>query len=350
MPAPPRSSPVVVLAALLGACANVTIPTETPRDQLPALLVPAELVAQAGATWPGAVAVATDSDVGRTADPPADDPVDTGARPVAATGGDGELVSAAPQPASYALVIGIERYRDVPAATGARKDAESFAELSRQTLGIPDDHVRVLLDDRAGKTDIAKQVRWLQTNVPAGGRIYVYFSGHGAPDPASGVSYIVPYDGDPQYLTESAIKMSDILADLEKTKAKDVLAIADSCFSGAGGRSVLAPGTRPLVHVEPVRAAARVALLSASSGAEISGPTADGKGGLFSKYLMTAIGTGAADINGDGQISLRELDEWITPRVKREARKANREQTPSLQLGKKLGEPAEFIVSWGYAR
>ncbi|MBK9757911.1 MAG: caspase family protein [Nannocystis sp.] len=262
----------------------------------------------------------------------------------------GALVVAAPQPGSYALIIGIEKYRDVPAATGARGDAERFAEMARTTLGVPEENVRLLLDDRASKTDIAKQLRWLQSNVPAGGRIYVYFSGHGAPDPTSGASYIVPYDGDPQYLGESAMKMTEVLGDLEKTKAKDVLAIADSCFSGAGGRSVLAPGTRPLVRVEPVKTTARVVLLSASTGAEISGPSADGKGGLFSKYLIDAIGSGQADLNGDGQISLKELEDWIKPRVKREAKRANRDQTPSVQVGKKLGAPADFIVSWGYAK
>ena len=75
-----------------------------------------------------------------------------------------------------------------------------------------------------------------------------------------------------------------------------------------------------------------------------------GKGGLYSKYLLDAIGSGQADINGDSQISLKELDEWVRPRVQREARKANREQTPTVQLGKKLGASDEFIVAWGYAK
>jgi uncharacterized caspase-like protein len=340
-------------AALLGACSSPKIETKTPADQLPDLIVPPALAAQAGGVnltgdslgdgGGGGGAVASIED----RDPPRDPPRDPGREPAREPG---TLVSAAPQPASYALIVGIEKYRDVTPATGARHDAERFAELARQTLGVPEDHIRLLLDERAGKTDIVKQIRWLQSNVPAGGRIYVYFSGHGAPEPTSGVSYIVPYDGDPQYLGESAIKMSDILADLEKTKAKDVLAMADSCFSGAGGRSVLAPGTRPLVRVDPPKASARVALLSASSGAEISGPAPDGKGGLFSKYIVEAIGSGAADLNGDGQISLKELEDWVKPRVKREAKKANREQTPSLQVGKKLGSPDEFIVSWGYAK
>ena len=360
-----RSSLVALVAALLGACANANIPTATPRDQLPDLLVPAALVAEAGArkSGGGSGAVAYEprpsskggsswsGDSGDSDDSDNDTRPAVAKRTPASSGGDETaLVSAAPQPASYALVIGIEKYRDVAAATGARYDAERFAEMARTTLGVPEDNIHTLLDERAGKSDIAKQIRWLQSNVPAGGRIYVYFSGHGAPDPTSGVSYIVPYDGDPQYLTESAIKMSEMLGDLEKTKAKDVLAIADSCFSGAGGRSVLAPGTRPLVRVQEVKTTARVALLSASSGAEISGPSADGRGGLFSKYLIDAIGSGQADINGDGQISLKELEDWIKPRVKREAKKANRDQTPNVQVGKKLGAPSDFIVSWGYGK
>ena len=354
-----RSSGAAALAVLLCACSGAVIPSATPAKDLPDLIVPTEIAngKQRKDEPPRLAAIPEprghdDTSEYATQPEPEDAPV-AQRPPLPMTGdrsGTPGLVSAAPQPASYALIIGIETYRDVAPAPGARRDAERFAEMTRTTLGIPDDHVRLLLDDRATRTDIAKQVRWLTTNVPSGGRIYLYFSGHGAPDPTSGVSYIVPYDGDPQYLGESAIKMTQILGDLEKTRARDVLAIADSCFSGAGGRSVLAPGTRPLVRVEPVKTTARVALLSASSGAQISGPTPDGKSGLFSKYLMDALGSGQADINGDAQISLRELEEWIGPRVAREARKANREQTPNVQVGKKLGAPDDFIVAWGYAR
>lgn len=355
----PRAPRLVALTTLLlAACGGALPPSETPADELPALILPAELVADAtrprlGNDTPDPVSDPPDR-VADNSDPRPNETPRSYTRDTSRNDPPADaalsLVSAAPQPASYALIIGIEKYRDVSAATGARRDAERFAEMARTTLGVPEDNVRLLLDDRASKTDIAKQIRWLQSNVPAGGRIYVYFSGHGAPDPTSGASYIVPYDGDPQYLGESAIKMTQVLGDLEKTKAKDVLAIADSCFSGAGGRSVLAPGTRPLVRVEEVRTTARVALLSASTGAEISGPTADGKGGLFSKYLIDAIGSGMADMNGDGQISLKELEDWIKPRVKREAKRANREQTPNVQVGKKLGAPDDFIVSWGYGK
>lgn len=354
----------LALAVLLVACSKQTIATETPPDELPQLMLPSALRLQAGASNSGGGAVARNNDYGGGGGGgggggdrdwrDAEDSEDGGgggggggrSKPAVA----GAMVSAAPQPTAYALIVGIEKYRDVTAAGGARGDAERFAELARVTLGVPEDNIKVLLDDRASRTDISKQIRWLQANVATGGRVYFYFSGHGAPDPTSGVSYIVPFDGDPQYLKDTAIPMTEVLGDLEKTKAKDVLALADSCFSGAGGRSVLAPGTRPLVRVEPPKQSARVALLSASSGAEISGPAADGSGGLFSKYVFDAIASGSGDINGDGQISLKELADWIGPRVQREAKRANREQTPHLTLGKKLGSADDFIVSWGYKR
>ncbi|WAS96160.1 caspase family protein [Nannocystis punicea] len=351
---------VFPLAALLltPACKQQQIATATPVDELPPLIIPTELRVDAGSMGSGGgdTRIAS-NDVHDGGGSGGSDWRSTGDEPTKRNSGGGgskasagAMVSASPQPTAYALIVGIEKYRDVTPAGGARTDAEKFAELARVTLGVPEDNIKVLLDDRASRTDIAKQMRWLQANVPSGGRVYFYFSGHGAPEPTSGVSYIVPFDGDPQYLKDTAIPMTEVLGDLEKTKAKDVLALADSCFSGAGGRSVLAPGTRPLVRVEDVKPQTRVAMLSASSGAEISGPAADGSGGLFSKYLIEAIGSGQGDINGDGQISLKELAEWIGPRVKREAKKANREQTPHLTLGKKLSAADEFIISWGYSR
>lgn len=356
MPRLPRRLALAALV-LLPACSKTQIQTATPRDELPPLLIPSALRLSAGAREGGSGGssrVASNDGGGGSSwdDVPEDNPKprSSGGNKAGKAAAGAAMVSAAPQPTSFALVVGIEKYRDVTPAGGARTDAEKFAELARVTMGVPEENIKVLLDDRASKTDIAKQMRWLQANVPAGGRVYFYFSGHGAPEPTTGVSYIVPYDGDPQYLKDTAIPMTDVLGDLEKTKAKEVLALADSCFSGAGGRSVLAPGTRPLVRVEEPKQQARVAMLSASSGAEISGPAADGSGGLFSKYLIEAIGSGQGDINGDGQISLKELADWVGPRVQREAKRANREQTPHLSLGKKLGSAGEFIVSWGYAR
>ncbi len=271
-----------------------------------------------------------------------------GAGPPAA--GTGAYAGFAPkagaaQPAAFALVVGIEKYRDAPAATGARADAERFAQLAKTTLGVPEENLRVALDDRASKGDIEKHLTWLKLNVPAGGRVYLFFSGHGAPNPSAGTPFLFPYDGDAKYVDSTALPLDGVLASLEATKAKDAVAFVDSCFSGAGGRSVLPRGTRPLVKVKETAPQARVALFSAASGSEISGATREGDRGLFSKLVADGLGSGLADANGDGKVTLEELFEWVKPRVESEARRDNREQTPSLVAGR--GASARLVVASG---
>ncbi len=257
-------------------------------------------------------------------------------------------LSGSPQPTAYALVVGIENYgAEIPPAKGAHSDAAKFAQLAIKSLGVQPAHVQTLFDEHATKGSIESALEWVQTSTPAGGRIYFYFSGHGAPDPSSGTPYIVPSDGNPKYLKASGLALKDALAKLGQSKAREVLAIVDSCFSGRGGRSVLPPGTRPLIQIKEEAAPIQLALFASAGHNEISGPGPSGSEGLFTHYFVQGLGTGAADINGDGQVSLAELAEWVNPRVSRDAKKDNRDQNPALVVGRGLGSPESFIIEWG---
>jgi uncharacterized caspase-like protein len=252
-----------------------------------------------------------------------------------------------PQRSSYALIIGIERYRDLPAAPGARIDAEHYQAVVARTLGIPQAHVRVAVDDHATKADIERNLEWIEKNVTAGSRVYFFYSGHGAPDPSSGTPYLVPYDADAKAIKDSALPLATVLGSLEHSKANEVLAFVDSCFSGQGGRSVLPPGIRPLVMAKAVPRSNKVVLFSAASGNEISGPAPGNQGGLFSYYVFQALGQGAADMDGDGQITAGELQKWLKPRVARAAKQDGRDQNPEVQAGKNVPPLDELPVLWG---
>ena len=89
--------------------------------------------------------------------------------------------------------------------------------------------------------------KWLPNNVENGGSVFVYYSGHGAPNPKTGDAYLVPYDGDPSFIDETGYSLKRLYATLGKLQAKEVIVALDSCFSGAGGRNVLAKGAKPLV-------------------------------------------------------------------------------------------------------
>ncbi len=257
----------------------------------------------------------------------------------------GDRPAAAPQRSAYGLVVGVEHYRDLPAPPGARADAEAFATMLTTTLGLPEANVRLAIDDRATGKDFDRHLAWLKLNVPAGGRVYFFFSGHGAPDATKGTSFLVPYDGDAQAIAETSVELDHVLAVLGETKAKETLAFVDACFSGAGGRSILPKGARPLIKLKDVQPGPKtVALFAASSGTQISGTSAEGTHGAFTKYLLQGVEAAKADVNGDGKLTLRELAEWVTPRVEREARAQNREQTPKLAS---RTNPADLEVAWG---
>jgi hypothetical protein len=276
----------------------------------------------------------------------AESPQPAAPAPSAAAPKPADFMQGAPQPTTYAVVIGIERYRELPTPTGARADAEQFVAMAKATLGLRPENLKVALDDRATKGDIEKLLEWAKATVPQGGRLLFFFSGHGGPDASQGTPYLIPYDGDPAYLERTAVPLARVTEALQQSRAREAVAFVDSCFSGAGGRSVLPPGARPLVRVREVTAAAQVAVLSAASGAEISGPSPDGKNGLFTQVLLDGLGRARADANGDGQITMKELTDFVRPRVLRLAAQQNRAQTPSLTAGAGAGDP---VLAFGLA-
>jgi hypothetical protein len=236
--------------------------------------------------------------------------------PVVATPAAEPLVGA-PQPDAYALVFGVDTYDHAGPVAGAAADAQRFAAMAQRTLGVPREHIKLVVGDKADKVAFDLNVEWLKLNVHQG-RIYFYFSGR----------------GDPATLDATGVSLPALLQALGQTRAKDVIAVIDASFSGAGERSAQATdAVTPRVISEP-EIALRVALLSASTSAEIAGSTSTASGGgVFTRWLVEGLGNARADLDGDGQITLQELATWTGPRVTREAKRGNRSQAPALLLG-----------------
>ena len=231
------------------------------------------------------------------------------------------------------MIVGIEKYPDLPTAIYAERDAAAAKSFIR-ALGVPERNIMALSGTRATKTGLEKAIEaWLPNNVSEKSRVYFYYSGHGAPDTKNGDAYLVPSDGDPQYLAQTGYPLKRLYAKLGQLKAKSVLVALDSCFSGAGGRSVLAKGTRPLVGKVDmaVQAEGKISVISASAGDQISGANDDAGYGLFTYNFLQGL-NGAAK-NAHGQVTLQSLYGYLKPRVQDEAHRANREQTPQLQRG-----------------
>lgn len=247
-------------------------------------------------------------------------------------------IKAKPNKNAYAIVIGIESYRQkLPKADFADADAKTMSAYLTRVLGYPEENVVTLLNEHATNVDLVKYFeKWLANNVGKDSTVFIYYSGHGAPDPKTGSAYLVPYDGDPTFIAETGYSLKRMYDALAKLPAREIIVALDSCFSGAGGRSVIAKGSRPLVmNLQASIASARnMTVLAASSGEQISS-TYDEKGhGLFTYFLLKGIKNEEV-VQADGSLEVRDLYNYIKPQVESIARKKyNNEQTPQLIEGK----------------
>ncbi|MFI5345661.1 MAG: ankyrin repeat domain-containing protein [Elusimicrobiota bacterium] len=233
-------------------------------------------------------------------------------------------------PDAAAVVLGVEKYAGLPEARFAERDAAAVRD-HLLALGVPRRNMVFATDQQVTKTGVMKYVEaWLPKKVNERSTVYFYFSGHGAPDFRTGRAYLVPSDGDPKYLRVTGYPLAELYDRLSRLKAKRIVVALDSCFSGAGGRSVLAKGTRPLVTKVDLGLSSdpRIVTLSASGADQISGTLDDQGHGVFTFYLLKGLGGEAAGTGG--AVTLKGLYDYLVPRVEDASRRENRPQTPQL--------------------
>ena len=257
---------------------------------------------------------------------------------------------AIPNKNRYAVVIGIERYRrDLPNVNFASHDAKVVREYLTKRLGFSEQNVVSLINDHAAKSDMEKYLEyWLPEHVDNDSTVLIYFSGHGAPNLKTNEGYILPYDGDPTYLDGTGYSLKRLYETLEKSPAKEVVVMLDSCFSGTGSRSVISKGLRPVViSVEnPLLAGGKTVVLTASSGVQSSSTYNSKSHGLLTYFLLKGL-QGSADQNNDGKIELSEVYTYLRPQVEIVARQEfNNEQTPQLLGSPAMLNRAIMLIGW----
>lgn len=245
---------------------------------------------------------------------------------------DSPTLRLAQRPDDFAVVVGVEKYsNDLPDAQFAERDAQAMKSLLL-ALGIPQRNIKFLTGSRASKANLDAFLEdWLPRNVKEDSVVFFYFSGHGAPDPESGQAFLVPWDGSPSYLQRTAYPVKKLYAQLNGLKAKQVVVALDSCFSGAGGRSVLAKGTRPLVNKVDVSVSrdGKIVLFAAASPKEVTSTLEDQGHGIFTYYFLKGLGGAAQDQSG--AVTAQGLYDYLKPKVQDAASQQNRDQTPLLE-------------------
>ena len=233
-----------------------------------------------------------------------------------------------------AVVFGIERYKNVPGVSFAKRDALWTKKYFENVLGIPSNRIYYKTDSDVGQAEFSKVFSkdgWIDKRIRAETNVFIYYAGHGAPDIKANKAYLIPYDGDPNYASQTGYEMDKLYSELGDMKAKSVTVFLDACFSGANrDNEMLLAGARPVFIEVKSGIPGNVTVFSAAGGKEISSAWPEKKHGLFSYYLMKGM-RGDADANKDKKITVGELGNYIRENVSDMAGMLDREQTPELK-------------------
>jgi hypothetical protein len=236
-----------------------------------------------------------------------------------------------------AVALGVERYERGPAAQFARHDAAVFRAYAQRTLGVGDDPARLYArsDDEVTSAELHKLFDadgWLARRVTAETDLVIYFAGHGATDPKTRTSYILPNDADPNYPAQTGFALTVLYERLATLHARSVTVFIDACFSGLSrSGEQLQPGARGVVvSVEhPALRQPGMAVFTAAGAAQIANAWPAQQHGVFTYWLLAGL-RGGADADRDGAVSVAELSRFLTTNVPRTAASIDREQSPTI--------------------
>jgi hypothetical protein len=219
-------------------------------------------------------------------------------------------------PDSIAVVIGNRDYKnkDVPSVDYALNDAEAMKKYLINVLGYRAGNI--VHEQNASKATFqsvfgtkedykGKLYRYLRKGESD---IFIYYSGHGAPDTQNKRGYFVPVDADPEAIQLTGYALDQLYENIAKVardkESPNVYIIIEACFSGSTEKGFLLKNMSPVsIQVEnPVLAMPNAVVLTSSMGSEVSSWYPEKGHSMFTYFFLKALKEAA----GKGQTATAE--------------------------------------------
>ncbi len=266
---------------------------------------------------------------------------------------------------SIAIIIGNQKYRHTTPVIYAHNDARAMERYLIDRLGFRRGNVMVKLDlgreqmetlfGEPDRADGEIMDRLLDRRIENRGDVFVFYSGHGVPDPDAiqddgRRAFLLPTDVRQDRIAAAAFPIERLHRKLDLIRGhlppeRKIVLMMDACFSG---RTPVARGTpnsdgpdaslfkfsRGSFSVRAEQPTAEVIRLVAATGDQVAYWDEQRKLGLFTSLFLRGVG-GEADGqefgNGDRVVTGDELSRFLEERVPAEARlRHQRTQRPTL--------------------
>lgn len=245
---------------------------------------------------------------------------------------------------AVAVIIGNRSYRSgTPQVAFALNDALLTRRYVEQTLGYRPGNILYLEDATLTNMNVIfgdrNNASGRLADLVKKGRsdVFVFYSGHGAPDPNEQRGYLMPVDADPDRLSLTGYSLDVLYSNLAELEARSVTVVLDACFTGAtGGGDMLIAQASPIgirINDPSALLGDSAVVITASGGQQIASWYPEKRHGLLTYYFLKGL-AGSADLTGDGSITAGEMNRWLNdindglPYTAR--RLHSREQTPQV--------------------
>ncbi|BCS95674.1 hypothetical protein DSLASN_13060 [Desulfoluna limicola] len=191
---------------------------------------------------------------------------------------------------NWLFVIGINDYGTWPKLQTAVNDATSLRNVLLERYRYDPAHILELYDDQATRKNIIGNLRFLAKNVQANDSLVIFYAGHGHIDSITKEGSWIPVNSDMEnsasWISNHEIKQ---YLTVDAIKAKHVLLVSDSCFSGDffRGRRGKLPAVTPAVIKKAYKLTSRQAI--ASGGLEPVSDGGFGSNSVFSHFFIKAL-------------------------------------------------------------
>jgi hypothetical protein len=241
-------------------------------------------------------------------------------------------------PNAFAVVIGNAQYTHTGNVDYAVHDARAMKQYLVNTMGFYEENV--FLEENATQRDFQK---WFGNDRSHKGRLFnlayenietntdlfIFYAGHGAPDPNTKSGYFLPTDCDPNFIDVTAYPAELLFGNINKIGAKSTTIVMDACFSGSGiitGLSAVAIKPKDFGDIE------NGVVITSSSGTQPSAWYEDKNHGLFTYYFLKALKEPSTDVDGNGEVTVDEIYSYVENMVPRKARGLrNLDQNPTIR-------------------
>lgn len=257
------------------------------------------------------------------------------------------------RPDAVAVVIGNRNYqhKDIPVVKFALQDARVVKSYFVETLGIKEGNIIYETDITKARFESlfgnSEDPNGLLSHYIKPGRseVFIYYSGHGAPDPRTKKGYFIPVDCDPSAVKFNGYSLDVFYRNLAKIGAKHTVVFLDACFSGgtSTGQMLIANASPVLIKVKSSAMEKNTVVLASSKNDQISSWYNEKQHGLFTYFFLKGL-SGKADMNKDNVVTLAEVYDYVSDRADGVPYWARRLHGGRIQEPVLMGEGAEDLV------